>query len=558
MRGLVFALGLSITLIASAIYFRPILPIDETRYLSVAWEMKWRGDFLVSHMSGETYSHKPPLLFWLINAVWAIFGEYETLGRVVAPGAGLVSLILLRKVARGFWPDDKVSSQLAPVILAATFLWTLFLPMTMFDTLVTMSMLIAVLGLQSVTQEKRATGWALTGLGIGLGLLAKGPVILLFVLPGSIAIAWWRLASVAPEHKTQFKVGWIVGTLTAVALGAAIVLSWAIPSAILGGSEYASDLFFGQTAGRMVKSFAHKRPIYWFLPFVPICLLPWIAYRPAWHILSLWKTDRAAKSLLMWCACTFVMFSLISGKQLHYILPLASLAALLIARGLSQQTNSEIRRVVILPVALGCVASMALPLLFNHVSYFSKQGLSGLIADWTGVGFAALGVSALLIPVRNLIQQTTVVATSGVLWTCLFLAGTQQYWRGCDLTELAMNLAEKKQPIAWFGDNQAQLNFIGRIQSVDRVEDQERLTKWLDIKADGLVVFPLNKVRRSKDSPPTGIRTITEADREMAKEITTELLRDRSDCRGELVTLFTRNRELYTEDYLVFQITKTP
>ena len=558
MRGLVFALGLSITLIASAIYFRPILPIDETRYLSVAWEMKWRGDFLVSHMSGETYSHKPPLLFWLINAVWAIFGESEILGRLVAPGAGLVSLFLLRKVARGFWPDDKVAAQLSPIILAATFLWTLFLPMTMFDTLVTMSMLIAVLGMQSVTPDKRAAGWMLTGLGIGLGLLAKGPVILLFVLPGSIAIAWWRFASVASEHKTRFKVGWFVGTLVSVALGAAIVLAWAIPSAIVGGSEYASDLFLGQTAGRMVKSFAHKRPIYWFLPFVPICLLPWIAYRPAWQAISLWKTDRAAKLLLMWSVCTFSMFSLISGKQLHYILPLASLAALLIARGLSQQSSSEIRRVVILPVALGCVASIALPLLFNHVPYFSKQGLSGLIADWTGFGFAALGVAAMLYPARNLIQQSTVVATTGILWSCLFLAGTQQYWRGCDLTELAKDLANKKQPIAWFGDNQAQLNFLGRIQSVDRVEDQERLTEWLGTKANGLVVFPLTKVRRSKDSPITGIRTITEVDREKAKEITTELLRDRPDCRGELVTLYTRNRELYTEDYLVFQITKTP
>ena len=201
---------------------------------------------------------------------------------------------------------------------------------------------------------------------------------------------------------------------------------------------------------------------------------------------------------------------------------------------------------------------MALPLLFNHVSYFSKQGLSGLIADWTGFGFAALGVAVMLYPARNLIQQSTVVATTGILWSCLFLAGTQQYWRGCDLTELAKDLANKKQPIAWFGDNQAQLNFLGRIQSVDRVEDQERLTEWLGTKANGLVVFPLTKVRRSKDSPITGIRTITEVDREKAKEITTELLRDRPDCRGELVTLYTRNRELYTEDYLVFQITKIP
>jgi hypothetical protein len=48
--------------------FLPVLPIDETRYLAVAWEMRLHGDFLVPHLNGAPYSDKPPLLFWLINA----------------------------------------------------------------------------------------------------------------------------------------------------------------------------------------------------------------------------------------------------------------------------------------------------------------------------------------------------------------------------------------------------------------------------------------------------------------------------------------------------------
>ena len=44
---------------------RPALPIDETRYLTVAWEM-WRdGTWLVPHLNGAIYGDKPPLLFWL-------------------------------------------------------------------------------------------------------------------------------------------------------------------------------------------------------------------------------------------------------------------------------------------------------------------------------------------------------------------------------------------------------------------------------------------------------------------------------------------------------------
>ena len=59
---------------AVALLSRPLLPIDETRYLTVAWESHQEGNHLVSHLNGETYAHKPPLLFWLINAVWKITG----------------------------------------------------------------------------------------------------------------------------------------------------------------------------------------------------------------------------------------------------------------------------------------------------------------------------------------------------------------------------------------------------------------------------------------------------------------------------------------------------
>ena len=65
--------------------FRPVLPVDETRYLTVAWEMWLRGDFLVPYINGEPYSHKPPLLFWLIHLGWAVFGVNDWWPRLVAP-----------------------------------------------------------------------------------------------------------------------------------------------------------------------------------------------------------------------------------------------------------------------------------------------------------------------------------------------------------------------------------------------------------------------------------------------------------------------------------------
>ena len=72
------ALALPVALFAlsalTLILLRPATPVDETRYLAVAWEMVTRGEHLVPHLNGAVYGHKPPLLFWLMDAVWAVTG----------------------------------------------------------------------------------------------------------------------------------------------------------------------------------------------------------------------------------------------------------------------------------------------------------------------------------------------------------------------------------------------------------------------------------------------------------------------------------------------------
>ena len=87
---------------------RPPLPIDETRYLAVAWEMHLSGNWIVPHLNGEIYAHKPPLLFWLINLVWAVTGVSETAARLVGPAFGVATIgataLLARRLARPIRP----------------------------------------------------------------------------------------------------------------------------------------------------------------------------------------------------------------------------------------------------------------------------------------------------------------------------------------------------------------------------------------------------------------------------------------------------------------------
>ena len=123
-------------LVISALILRPILPIDETRYMSVAWEMWLRNDYLVPHLNGEIYSHKPPLLFWLINVGWAIFGVNDIWPRLVAPIFGLGCLAMTSLLGRRWWPESSAQF-LAPILLLGCYFWGIFTTLTMFDLILT-------------------------------------------------------------------------------------------------------------------------------------------------------------------------------------------------------------------------------------------------------------------------------------------------------------------------------------------------------------------------------------------------------------------------------------
>src|SRR5690242_18802207 len=47
---------------------------DESRYAEIPREMLQRGEWVVPYLQGEPYLDKPPLLYWLIECSYALFG----------------------------------------------------------------------------------------------------------------------------------------------------------------------------------------------------------------------------------------------------------------------------------------------------------------------------------------------------------------------------------------------------------------------------------------------------------------------------------------------------
>lgn len=353
-------------LVAAALALRPLLPIDETRYVSVAWEMWRRGDFLVPHLNGLPYSDKPPLLFWLFHLGWWAFGVNDVWPRLVPALCGLANLGLTGVLARRLWPDRPAVAAAAPAVLLGLLLWTVFTTLVMFDMLVATCVLLALLGIHSAWRRGGAAPWLLTGAALGLGILAKGPVALLVPLLTAALAPWWG-------RERGRRLFWWLGLAGSVGLAAAIGLLWALPAAAAGGPAYSDAILRSQTEERLVYSFAHNRPFWWYLALLPALLFPYSFWPPLWKAfarLRLRELDAGSRFCLAWLLPALAVFSAISGKQPHYLLPLMPGFALLAARALSSPGGGQEggrRAWAPTPVALAVVVAA-------HAGFAVKMG----------------------------------------------------------------------------------------------------------------------------------------------------------------------------------------
>jgi 4-amino-4-deoxy-L-arabinose transferase-like glycosyltransferase len=483
---------------------RPILPIDETRYVSVGWEMWVRGDYLVPHLNGLPYSEKPPLLFWLMNLGWWAFGVSNWWPRLVPALFGLANLFMTGTLAGRLWPDRPALLHRVPAILVGFFLWSLFTTLIMFDMLVSFCVLLALLGLErarrSLSWRSWGAAWGIVGAALGLGILAKGPVALLVPLSAALLEPWWGRS--LPRAGGGLR--WWIGLAGAVGIAAAIGLSWALPAAAAGGEAYGQAILLTQTEGRIVRAFAHQHPWWWYLPLLPLLTFPYALWPPLWSAaarLRPGRLDAGQRFCLAWLVPSLIVFSAISSKQPHYLLPLCPAFALLAGRLLDEK--SVVRRWHLLPplsvlvlvgtammVGPAFVQKLRLPAWASDIS----PGIGGLLL-LTAAGFAVWFDR--IFPGRP--AAPTLITLTFLL--ALHVGFAEVARRAYDVEPISRYLAvleRQGRPIAFVEAYHGQFHFLGRLERPFEVIQGGAEHSWL-------LSHPRGRVIQDLDYMPPGI-----------------------------------------------------
>jgi 4-amino-4-deoxy-L-arabinose transferase-like glycosyltransferase len=476
--------------VAGGLAARRAWPIDETRYLAVAWEMWHGGDYLVPHLNGNPYSDKPPLLFWLVSAGWRIFGVSEWWARLVPSLFALGCLLLTARLARRLWPDRDGVADAAPLFLLATFFWSFFSTVFLFDMLLLFFALTAVSGALAASRGD-GRGWIAVSLGIALGILSKGPAILLPVLPVVLTAPLWSPTVRAGR--------WYPRALAAIAVGLALSLAWALPAARAGGPAYSGAILWTQTAGRLTRAFAHPRPLWWYVPFLPLLAFPWFLWPTLWRGRDRAPArDEGIRLCAIWAGAVFAAYSLVSGKQVYYLLSILPPIALLAARLLPAREDAPRRR----ELAFLAAAFFLLAVVLGGASSFAASlGMPAWVAVLPPVAGLVPLVAAgtlLLLPIRNRTVALQRVAAASVLTLLAMVWGLGRAAGSTyDVRPVARYLHELEtagRPLAHAGRYHGEYQFAGRLTRPLEVLEPGDVADWLSRHPDGYVVVYSNRL----------------------------------------------------------------
>ena len=327
----------------------PLTDTTEARYAEVARKMAELGNWVTPlYDYGVPFWAKPPLTTWLSAISIRLFGVNEFAARLpYFLLAVLIAWLLWQWVRR----SSEKQAQLAVALMSGTLLYLIASAAVMTDLGLVLGTTLTMRGFWAAFEQGESGRpkevWLLF-IGLGIGLLAKGPIAV--VLSG-LPIGLWVLLTGNINASWQ-RVPWVRGSLLTLAIAA----PWYVMAEIRtpGFWEY---FFIGEHWNRFTvtgwagdkygTAHATQRGAIWL--FALAAVMPWTALLPLlWVGRKTTVVNVAARPqpqftfyLLGWSLAPCLFFTMSGNILWTYVLPALPAMALLAARWLSRDARTR-------------------------------------------------------------------------------------------------------------------------------------------------------------------------------------------------------------------------
>ncbi len=317
---------LFVSIVIGSLFFlflgsRPLFVPDEGRYAEIAREMIANSDYITPTLNNIIYFEKPALFYWLVAASYKLAGISIWSARAVNALLGLFGCIMTYCTARILY--NRLTGLLAALIQSTCLLYFIMAHMVSLDLPVTVFLSATLYSFLLGNQLKQYRYFYLAALCAALAVLTKGLIGIVF--PGLIIGAYTLLT-----HQWKQIKHWCLPS--ALLLFLIVVTPWHI-LVQLKHPQFLHFYFIEQHFLRYTdQSIGHYEPIWFFIPYLLLGLLPWVIFLPQ----TLFTTIRDKKNnintfFFLWATIVFLFFSFSKSKLIPYILPIFPALSILIA-----------------------------------------------------------------------------------------------------------------------------------------------------------------------------------------------------------------------------------
>lgn len=339
-----------------------VMAIDAAQYAEMSWEMFTTKSFLKVHLYAADYLDKPPLLFWLNSLSFCLFGINNISYKLPSLLFAILAILSTYRFAKIYY--SLLIATIAALMLASTEALFLITNDVRTDTLLMGAVAFAIWQWAQFFETPKTINLLLGSVGIGLALLAKGPIGLIAVgaafLPHLIVTKKWRYLL---DLRTIISL--VLITLILIPMCVGLYQQW--------GWDGIKFYFWTQSFGRITgASKWNNNPDTFFLLHTTLwAFLPWSLFLFAgWadRLSSIFGKKTLGSEIISMSGLTLVTIALMLSKyQLpHYIFIVYPLGAIIAADYFIRISNMGSIKKILTALQLVLVLLIVCASLFLH------------------------------------------------------------------------------------------------------------------------------------------------------------------------------------------------